>query len=90
MMSSREPRRLGSGVAIALLLSLCLPALGGCVVVSTRKTVNQQGSGSGSSADAAAPRQESGAAYASTYRRLPSEPVLITNAIILEDRKSVV
>ena len=84
MMSSRDPRRLGRGVTLTLLLSLCLPALGGCVVVSTRKTVNQQESAAGGAADAAAPQRESSAAYASTYRPLPSGPVLITNAIILD------
>lgn len=84
MMSSRDPRRLGRGVVAAILLGLCLPALGGCVVVSTRKTVNQQESGGNASTAAAARPRDTSAAYASTYRPLPSEPVLITNAIILD------
>lgn len=84
-MSSRNVRCLVRGSALAVLLSLCLPAAGGCVLVSSRsKTINQQGTvGDASGGDAGAP-QDTGEAYASTYRPLPSQAVLITNAIILD------
>ena len=83
-MSARNFRCLVRGSALAILLSLCLPAAGGCVLVSTRKTINQQETAGDSSAGDAAKPRGTGGAYESTYLPLPSEPVLITNAIILD------
>jgi imidazolonepropionase-like amidohydrolase len=83
-MSSRDFRFLARGSALAILLSLCLPAAVGCVLVSTRKTINQQeAAGDSGSGDGGSP-QGTGEAYASTYQPLPSQAVLITNAIILD------
>jgi imidazolonepropionase-like amidohydrolase len=84
MMSSRIADCLGRSVAAIVLIWLAVPLLAGCVMVSTRKNVNHEGSDSSAATDTPAVQAAPSEAYASTYRPLPSEAVLITNAIILD------